>query len=90
MPVVLFEDGFGQLRTGSLGSPVGAHAEYHYLPEVGPKGNWAISTFVSSIPSQLAWRVARHRDQPVLLQTYQNKLAHTHPMIVGGEELWAD
>ena len=37
--VVLFEDGFAALRTGSLGSDVGAHAEYHYLPEVGPKGN---------------------------------------------------
>lgn len=88
--VVLFEDGFGQLRTGSLGSAVGAHAEYHYLPEVGPKGNWVVSTFVSSIPSQLAWRVARHEDQPVLLQTYENKAAHTHPMVVGGDELWAD
>ncbi len=89
-PVVLFEDGFGQLRTGSLGSPVGAHAEYHYLPEVGPKGNWSISTFISSIPAQLAWRIARHEDQPVLLQVHENKAAHSHPMVIGGEELWAD
>lgn len=88
--VILFEDGFGHLRTGSLGSAVGAHAEYHYLPEVGPKGNWAVSTFVSSVPSQLAWRIARHEDQPVLLQTYENKAAHTHPMVIGGDELWAD
>jgi len=34
---LLLEDGFGQLRTGSLGSVVGAHTEYHYLPEVAPK-----------------------------------------------------
>ena len=88
--VLLFEDGFGALRTGSLGSDVGAHAEYHYLPEVGPKGNWVISTYSSSALSQRAWRVARHSGEPVMLQTYENKLAHTHPMLVGGDELWAD
>jgi len=27
--VVLFEDGFGQMRSGSIGSEVGAPAEYH-------------------------------------------------------------
>jgi rhamnogalacturonan endolyase len=88
--MVLFEDGFGGLRTGSLGSDVGAHAEYHYLPEVGPKGNWSISTFSSSGLSQRAWRVARHDGQPVMLQAYENKLQHTHPMLVGGDELWRD
>ena len=88
--VVLFEDGFGELRSGSLGSVLGAHAEYHYLPETGPKGNWAITTFSSSGLSQHAWRAARHNDKPVLLQTYENTLKHTHPMVVGGEELWAD
>ncbi len=87
---VLFEDGFGELRSGSLGSVLGAHAEYHYLPETGPKGNWAITTFSSSGLSQHAWRAARHNDKPVLLQTYENTLKHTHPMVVGGEELWAD
>ena len=35
--VVLFEDGFGQMPSGSLGDVVGAHAEYHYLRETGPK-----------------------------------------------------
>ncbi len=88
--VLLFEDGFGQLRSGSLGSVLGAHAEYHYLPETGPKGNWFITTFSSSGASQHAWRGARHNDNPVLLQTYQNNLKHTHPMVVGGDELWAD
>ena len=88
--VVLFEDGFGGLRTGSLGSDVGAHAEYHYLPEVGPKGNWVISTYSSSALSQRAWRVARRDGEPVMLQTYENKLSHSHPMLVGGDELWAD
>lgn len=80
--VVLFEDGFGQMRNGSIGSEVGAHAEYHYLPEVGAKGNWFISAFVSGAAPQRAWRIARHNDQPVLLQTYENKQTHTHPMVV--------
>src|SRR5712671_6658661 len=46
-PAVLFEDGFDKLRTGLVGSEVGAHAEYHYLPEVDPKGNWSIAAFAS-------------------------------------------
>ena len=89
-PVVLFEDGFAALPTGSLGSVVGAHAEYHFLPEVGRKGNWFISTFSSGALSQLAWRIARHDGQPVLLQTYEQKLVHWHPMVVGGDDLWRD
>ena len=35
---------------------VGAHTEYHYLPEAAPKGNWAASTFRSGIGTQRAWR----------------------------------
>ncbi len=89
-PVVLLEDGFGQMRSGAIGSEVGAHLEYHYLPKVNAEGQWAISTFSSGAPSQRAWRVARHDDQPVLLQTYANKSAHTRPTIVAGDELWAD
>nr|MBP9903600.1 hypothetical protein [Verrucomicrobiota bacterium] len=88
--VVLFEDGFAQMRSGSIGSDIGAHAEYHYLPEVGAKGNWFISAFVSGAPAQRAWRIARHNGHPVLLQTYENKLVQTHPMVVGGDELWRD
>ena len=88
--VALFEDGFGQMRSGSIGSEIGAHAEYHYLPEVGAKGNWFISAFVSGAAAQRAWRIARHEGQAVLLQTYENKLIQTHPMVVGGEELWRD
>ena len=78
------------MRTGSLGSVVGAHTEYHYLPDVAPKGNWSIAAFASSPPSQLAWRVGRDNDQPVLMQVYENKATHTRPLIVGGDDLWAD
>jgi hypothetical protein len=88
--VLLLEDGFGELRTGSLGSVVGAHTEYHYLPELAPKGRWSIATFVSSPMSQLAWRAERHNGQPVLMQAYENKATHTRSMVVAGDELWAD
>ncbi len=33
--VVLFEDGFSALKPGAFFSVVGAHAEYHYVPETG-------------------------------------------------------
>lgn len=93
--VVLFEDGFGKLRTGNLGSVIGAHTEYHYLPEAWPKGNWSIAAFSSPAMSQLAWKVAKHNGEPVLLQTYGNirgyeKVTHTRPLVVGGDDLWAD
>jgi len=88
--VVLFEDGFGSLRSGAIGNEVGAHLEYHYLPKINTEGAWAISTFSSGAPSQRAWRIARHNGEPVLLQAYENKLTHTRPPIVAGEELWAD
>ena len=88
--VVLFEDGFGTMRTGAIGTEVGAHLEYHYLPKINTEGAWSISTFVSGSPSQRAWRVARHNGQPVVLQTWENKMAHTHPTMVAGDDLWAD
>jgi len=88
--VVLFEDGFGAMRTGAIGTEVGAHLEYHYLPKVNTEGQWAVSAFSSGSPSQRAWRVARHNDAPVVLQTYDNKLAHTRPTLVAGDDLWAD
>lgn len=89
--VLLFEDRFGDLRSGSLGSVVGAHAEYHYLPETAAKGNWAITAFSSSYQWQKAWRGARHNGKPALFQMYHNAtVKHYHPMVVGGDELWRD
>ena len=88
--VVLFEDGFGSMRSGAIGSEVGAHLEYHYLPKINIEGAWAISSFSSGAPSQRAWRVARHNGEPVLLQVNENKLVHTRPTIVAGDVLWAD
>ncbi len=89
-PVVLFTDGFGQMRSGAIGNEVGAHLEYHYLPKINTEGAWSISSFSSGAPSQRAWRVARHEGQPVLLQVNRNTLVHSRPTIVAGDELWAD
>ena len=88
--VVLFEDGFGTMRSGAIGTEVGAHLEYHYLPKINVEGAWAISSFSSGAASQRAWRVGRHNGEPVLLQLNENKLVHTHPTIVAGDVLWAD
>lgn len=87
---ILFEDGFGQMRSGEIGSEVGAHLEYHYLPKVNVEGQWEISTFSPSASSQRAWRMARYKDEPVLLQTCENQHTHTRPIIVAGDDLWAD
>ena len=57
--VVLLEHGFESYPAGPLLGVVGAHAEYHYLPETTPRGPWAVSTFRSDSESQLAWRALR-------------------------------
>jgi hypothetical protein len=88
--VVLFKDGFGSMNSGAIGSEVGAHLEYHFLPKINTEGAWSISTFSFGAESQRAWRILKTNDQPVLMQTYENKLAHTRPTIVAGDVLWAD
>lgn len=88
--VTLFEDGFATMRSGAIGSEVGAKLEYQYLPKINVEGPWAIANFSSGAPSQRAWRVARHEGQPVLLQMHENKIAHTRPTLVAGDNLWAD
>ena len=88
--VVIFEDDFAAMRSGAIGTEVGAHLEYHYLPKINVEGAWAITSFSSGAPSQRAWRVGRHNGEPVLLQLNENKLVHTHPTIVAGDVLWAD
>ena len=88
---ILLEDNFTDMPAGALCSVVGAHTEYHYLPQSAPIGNWAISTFRSEIDSQLAWKAFRENDVPLLAQTYFNKkYIHFHPMIVAGDIAWKD
>ncbi|MCC6796027.1 MAG: hypothetical protein IT366_12990 [Candidatus Hydrogenedentes bacterium] len=85
---VLLEDSFSSYPAGPLLGVVGAHAEYHYLPETTPRGPWAVSTFRSDSESQLAWRAIRVDGKPALAMMTPNKMKHTHPMVVAGDEAW--
>jgi len=87
---VLLEDDFSGLGRGMLSSPVGAHTEYHYLPEAAPRGNWAVSCFTWEPGSMRAWHVRQEGDSRIIVQTFDNKRAHTHPMIIAGDPLWRD
>jgi len=88
LPAVLLDDDFSALRTGLFMNAVGAHAEYHYLSEVAPKGNWTVSAF-KSYGSQRAWRLIEENGKRVMLQSYENnKDKYTHPMLIAGDPLW--
>ena len=43
--VVLLSDDFSSYRPGLFSSVVGAHTEYHYLPEAAAKGNGPFPRF---------------------------------------------
>lgn len=88
--VRLSHDDFSAYRPGLFSSVVGAHTEYHYLPEAATKGNWAVSTFRSSVASQRAWRIVAHDGLAAMAQTYRNKFHHYHPMVVTGDPAWRD
>ena len=88
--VSLLEDDFSTYRAGLFSSVVGAHTEYHYLPEAAPKGNWAVSTFRSSVPSQRAWRIVEHDGEAAMAQMYKNKYSFYHPMLITGDAAWRD
>ncbi|TWU14684.1 FG-GAP repeat protein [Symmachiella macrocystis] len=88
---ILLEDGFADLKPGQFSSLVGAHTEYHYLPDSAPKGHWSVSSFTSRITSQRAWKVFEHEGEAVLAQIYDNvKTKHAHPMVVAGDDAWQD
>lgn len=88
--LILLHEDFSAYPAGLFSSEVGAHTEYHYLPEAAPKGNWAVTTFRSSVPSQRAWRIVEDRGQPAMLQAYKNSFGHYHPMLVTGDIAWRD
>lgn len=87
--VQLLSDDFSALRPGMMSSVVGAHSEYHYLPEMAPKGGWAVSAFKST-GSQRGWRVVESQGAPAMFQSYRMKESHYHPMLVAGDSLWSD
>lgn len=88
--VVVFQDDFSQYASGVWMGVVGAEAEYHYLPEVSPVGNWAVSAYRSEPESQRAWRIEEWDGDRVLAVEYENKWEETHPMVVAGDPLWQD
>jgi rhamnogalacturonan endolyase len=91
--VTLLDDDFRRLTPGMFSAGVvGAHAEYHYLPALAPKGNWVVSTFLSD-QSQRAWRVVHENGQAFMEQAYAALLeerSRTHPMLVAGDPAWSD
>jgi hypothetical protein len=82
--VVLFYDDFSGLARGPLSTELGAHTEYHYLPQAAPKGNWAVS-------NDLGWWSLREVDgERFICQSKTDEASYAHPMIIAGDELWAD
>jgi rhamnogalacturonan endolyase len=88
---VLLDEHFNDLPLGMF-SPgaIGAHAEYHYMTETAPNGNWVVSCFRSNPESQRAWRVIQENGDGMMYQVYRERTKHTHPMIVTGSEYWQD
>jgi len=83
------KDDFQELDTGFFSAPVGAHTEYHYLPEAGQKGNWCVSSFASGSGWGTAWQVKDDGTGKAMYQTFYNKSARwTHPLIIAGDSLW--
>ncbi len=86
----LFSDDFSGLRPGLIFDVVGAHTEYHYLWQLAPRGNWAVSSFKSD-GSQRAWRVIEENGAHVMYQSYEDtRSRYTHAMLVAGDALWQD
>ncbi len=87
--VVLLDDDFGKLEPGLFSAPVGAHTEYHFLPEAVPRGGWTVACF-SSDGSQRAWHVQQEGDRRVMAQTFDTSKRKFHPLLVAGDPLWTD
>lgn len=87
---VLLEDDFEQLPSGTLSSGEGAHTEYHFLPELIPRGHWQVASFYHDKESERAWKVFSHEERKVMAQTVQYSKNFTHPMVIAGDSLWKD
>jgi len=94
LSAVLLEDEFNELRPGLFSAGViGAHAEYHYVHETAPQGNWVVSCFTSGTPEQRAWWVIEEAGDAMLSQTIHYKRTYSHPMVCtveDGSEFWRD
>ena len=93
-PAVLLDDDFNRLRPGIFSAGViGAHAEYHYVHETAPQGNWVVSCFTTGIPEQRAWWVTAEDGDAMLSQTIYYRRTHSHPFVctvAQGSEFWKD
>jgi hypothetical protein len=91
---VLLEDDFNGLCPGMFSAGViGAHAEYHYVRETSPQGNWVVSCFTTGTPEQRAWWVIQQDGDAMLSQTIYNRRNYSHPMVctaTKGGEFWKD
>ncbi len=87
--VTILQDEFDQLPSAPLSKVLWARAEYHFLPESGPKGPWNITAYTSTIGSQRAWEITEHDGRHALWQTYTAGAdKHIHPMVTAGDPLW--
>jgi rhamnogalacturonan endolyase len=86
----LLEDEFNTLRTGMFSALVGAHTEYHYLPEAAPEGRWNVASFASGGGAGTAWHVRETEGGKELVQTFASKRTDTHPTVIAGEFEWQD
>jgi hypothetical protein len=90
---VLLEDDYRAMKLEMISSDVvGAHTEYHYLPEAAPRGNWVVSCFRTD-PSQRAWRLIEENGERFIWQSYpesDRERPYTHPMLIAGDDLWTD
>jgi hypothetical protein len=91
---VLLDDDFDGLRRGMFSAGViGAHAEYHYVHETAPQGNWVVSCFTWHTPMQRAWWVTAEDGDAMLSQTIYCQSRHSHPFVctvAKGSEFWED
>jgi len=90
MAKILLQDDFSDLDIGPFSVEVGAHTEYHYLPEAAPKGNWTVAAFRSGTDAGRAWKVIQHENSHAMAQTFENTFVHTHPILSTGDILWQD
>jgi rhamnogalacturonan endolyase len=85
---VLLDDDYRAMAPGMISAGViGAHAEYHYLPETAPKGNWVVSAFLTPA-SQRAWRLIEENGERLIWQSYtasESERPYTHPMLIAGD-----
>ena len=87
-PHVLLDEDFSGMPNGPLAYDVGAHTEYHFLPEASPKSKWIVTTFRYNLPP--SWEIRTQNNQNVLVQNSQNPNNHWHPMVVTGSAFWTD